>query len=198
MFIVGLGGTTRFDSYSERALRLALDAARRQGAEIACYSGPQIALPFYDPCCADRSAEATTLVGDLRRADGLILASPGYHGSVTGLIKNALDYVEDLAKDPRPYLDGIAVGCIGLGMGAQGAVAAMQGLRSIAHSLRGWPTPYGCAITMSRGLFDAGQCADPLIAGQLRVVGEQVMQFGAMRNAHRNSLSQSTVGMEIA
>jgi hypothetical protein len=34
-----------------------------------------------------------------------IVGSPGYHGAISGLVKNALDYIEDLREDPRVYLD---------------------------------------------------------------------------------------------
>ena len=39
-----------------------------------------------------------------RWADGLLVASPGYHGGISGMMKNALDYVEDLRADERVYL----------------------------------------------------------------------------------------------
>ena len=71
----------------------------------------------------------------------IIVASPAYHGGVSGLVKNALDYVEDLRDAKRPYLDGRAVGCIACAGGWQAAVATLTGLRSISHALRGWPTP---------------------------------------------------------
>ena len=52
------------------------------------------------------------MIAALRRANGVILSTPCYHGSVSGLVKNALDYTEDMCKDPEPYLDGRAVGLI--------------------------------------------------------------------------------------
>ncbi len=52
------------------------------------------------------------LVEAVRECDGLVLGSPAYHGGLSGLVKNALDYLEDLHDDAPPYLDGRAVGCI--------------------------------------------------------------------------------------
>ena len=54
-----------------------------------------------------------------------MLVSPGYHGAVSGLVKNALDYVEDLRDEPRPYLDGRAVGCVAIALGWQAAVTTL-------------------------------------------------------------------------
>lgn len=76
-------------------------------------------------------------------ADGIILASPADHGFVSGVVKNALDYVEDLADDPRCYFDGLAVGCIATGAGCEATVMTLEQLRAVAHALRGWPTPLG-------------------------------------------------------
>ena len=42
----------------------------------------------------------------------MIVATPGYHGGLSGLVKNALDYIEDLANDDRPYLEGRVVGTV--------------------------------------------------------------------------------------
>src|SRR6187401_2824388 len=87
--IVGLGGTTRPGSSTEQALRCALDAARAQGAETALIAGPELVLPMFAPESPVRTHEAQRLVELLRRCDGIILASPGYHGSISGLLKNA-------------------------------------------------------------------------------------------------------------
>lgn len=112
--VVGVGGSVRPDSQSERVLHAALEGAREAGAKVRAITGADLVLPFYDPHMTERTAQAAELVEALRAADGVLIASPGYHGTVSGLVKNALDYVEDLRDDDRPYLDGRAVGCIGV------------------------------------------------------------------------------------
>ena len=110
----------------------------------------------------------------VRQADGLIISAPGYHGSISGLVKNALDYLEDLAKDERPYLDGRAVGLIATAYGDQATMSTMQTLRSIVHALRGWPTPMGATIRTYPGLFSPdGECLDDRARMQLDMVGQQ-------------------------
>ncbi|HEU0223242.1 MAG TPA: NAD(P)H-dependent oxidoreductase, partial [Paracoccaceae bacterium] len=120
----------------------------------------------------------------IRRADGLILASPGYHGSVSGLVKNAIDYVEDLRDDSRIYLSGRAVGLIACAEGVQALGATLAALRAITHSLRGWPTPYAALIQGgSRPFASDGACQDPAVARALGVVAQEVMEFVALRRA---------------
>ena len=147
MRIVALGGTTRPGSQSEVALRQAATEAERLGAAVVMLTGADLDLPMYDPGRDARSDVARRLVEALREADGVIVSSPGYHGSFSGLVKNALDYAEDLREDPRPYLDGRAVGLIACAAGVQAAAGTLSGLRGVAHALRGWPTPLGVAVT---------------------------------------------------
>ena len=87
--------------------------------------------------------EQLQLIEAVREADAIIIATPGYHGGVSGLVKNALDTLEELRADDRPYLDGRAVGCIVTAYGWQAAGSVLTSLRSIVHALRGWPTPFG-------------------------------------------------------
>ena len=147
--IVGLGGTMRTNSSSERALRISLRAAEMTGARTLLISGPQLVLPFYKPNTSKHSTEVKHLVEALRRCNGLIISAAAYHGTVSGLLKNALDYVEDLRDDGRCYLDGIAVGCIACGAGWQAAVHRLAVLRTFVHCLRCWPTPFGAVVMTS-------------------------------------------------
>jgi len=187
LLIVGIGGTTRPTSSTDRALRIALKAAEDAGAGTLIFDGPFLSrLPHYVPEHPERNEEQRQLVEAVRKADGLIVASPGYHGGVSGLVKNALDLLEDLRDDPRSYLDGRAVGCVVNAAGWQASASTLAALRSIVHALRGWPTPFGATLNTSEKLFDAhGHCTDEKVAAQLALVGKQVVEFA--RNYNRRS-----------
>ena len=181
-FIVGIGGTTNPGSSTERALVIALASAAADGARIQIFDGQfLVRLPHYGTLESKNTPEARELVAALRAADGVILASPGYHGSVSGLVKNAVDYIEDTAKDPRVYLDGVPVGLIATAYGWQATGSTLATLRSIVHALRGWPTPLGATINSSGGIFQDGVCTDPGAAKQLDLVGRQVAEFARLR-----------------
>lgn len=178
-FIVGLGGTAQPGSSVERALHIALAAAERAGARTLCFDGAHLTrLPHYLLDGALDTSEARSLLDAIRQADGLIIASPGYHGSISGLVKNAIDYLEETAREPRAYLDGLPIGLIVTAHGWQATGSTLAALRSIVHSLRGWPTPYGAAINSAGGLFtEDGAIKDKAIAAQLETVGQQVLHF---------------------
>jgi len=186
--IVGLGGTTRARSSSASAMICALKGAAELGANTEFFDGPQLMLPMYSPDVSLRTAEAQRLLDALRMADGIILASPGYHGSITGLLKNALDYVEDLRNDARPYFENRAVGCIVCAAGWQAVGTALIALRTVVHALRGWPTPLGVGInTVGPTIFEGDLCTDPAIASQLRTVAGQVVQYASRSIAHEDA-----------
>jgi FMN reductase len=177
--IVGIGGTTRANSSTEKALRFALGVAEKEGADTILFDGPTLdRFPHYAPEKPERCVEADDLVAAVRRADGIIVATPGYHGTISGLVKNALDYTEDLREDDEPYFTGRPVGVIATGAGWQGTVSAMEALRSVVHALRGWPTPLGAAINTSQPAFSPdGDPIDERVAFQLTTVAQEVMQF---------------------
>ncbi|MDF2233849.1 NAD(P)H-dependent oxidoreductase [Albimonas sp. CAU 1670] len=176
--IVGLGGTLRDFSSTEKALRIALDAAEAQGCETELIAGRALDLPPYSPEDPSRTESARRLIHEIRRADGVILGSPGYHGGMSGLVKNAIDYIEDLREDARPYLEGRAVGVVATGGGWQGAVTTMNSLRDVVHALRGWNTPLGVAVNTAEPVFSPdGDCEDAKIRGQLEALGRQVAAF---------------------
>jgi FMN reductase len=175
-FVVGLGGTLRVGSSTEHALRQCLSAVERHGGRTALFCGAAIDLPMYNPHDQFRTDKAAALVTALRVADAVVVASPGYHGAVSGLVKNALDYVEDLRGDPRAYLENTPWGCIGCAYGWQAAVGTLGQLRSIGHALRAWPTPLGVAINSASTVFsDDGSLIDETVGAQLDLLATQLM-----------------------
>jgi FMN reductase len=179
--VVALGGSTRAESTTARALTFCLEAVREFGARTALLELDDLQLPFYTPERSHRTPKARRLVESLRSADALIVATPGYHGSISGLVKNALDYAEDLRDDPRPYLDGVPVGCIVCAAGPQATVTTLVALRSVVHALRGWPTPLGVTLDSRAVVWDErGQLVDGDARSRLITLARQLADFVAV------------------
>jgi FMN reductase len=184
--IVGIGGTLRAGSSSERLARAVLDACARQGAQVQMFDGPFLAqLPHYDPASPARSEAERELVEATRSADCIVIASPGYHGGISGLVKNAIDLLEETARDARPYFEGRPVGLIVSAAGWQATGVTLAALRGVVHAMRGWPTPLGIAVnSVEQRPFDAdGRIADVAIAGQIAALAQQLMQPIGMQTA---------------
>ncbi len=181
--VVGIGGTIGGVSSTERALRIALDAVEKQGYRTQMFGGADMArLPLYDPKATTRTPDEQAFVAAVREASAVIIASPGYHGSISGVVKNALDLLEETARDPeRPYLADMPVGLIATAYGWQATGSTIAALRSIVHALRGWPTPFAAAINTQVTKFDdEGGASDPAVLEQLRLVGRQVARFAPL------------------
>lgn len=176
--IVGLGGALREGSTANVALLRTLDRVRSLGCQTMAFLGPALPMTIFDPSDPALSEPAVRLVDALRRADGIVLATPSYHGSLTGLLKNALDYAEALRQDERVYFQDRAVGCIVCADGPQAMGPTLTALRSIVHALRGWPTPYGAAIASQPRPFGATSAQDdPAALKACETVADEVVSF---------------------
>ncbi|WP_438306565.1 NADPH-dependent FMN reductase (plasmid) [Streptomyces sp. HUAS TT11] len=185
--ILGIGGSARPASTAERVLSFALAEAEKAGAQVSLLAGPDLVLAPYDPGAEENAPSAARLLRRISEADGILLASPVYHGGIPGLLKNALDHVEELRSDARPYFSGRAVGCVAVGGGWQGAVATLSALRDVVHALRGWPTPLGVALNSSTVTVGGdGRCGDQHVEEQIRTMTHQVLHF-ALAYGGRNA-----------
>ena len=163
-------------------MRSALEAAERLGARTTLIGGEDLEFPIYSPDRPARPPTVEVFLKAIARADGVIIASPGYHGGISGLMKNALDYLEDLGDDERPYLSGRAVACIATASGWQGGCAALIALRQVVHALRGTPTPLGVVVNTLQP--STGPDAERSEA-QLRELGREVVQLASALNPQR-------------
>jgi len=186
--ILGIGGAGPASS-SEQALMIALAAAESMGARTRLFGGAAMAElpPYLAPECRDHP-QALSLIACVREASGFVLASPGYHGTVSGIFKNAIDYVEETARDERAYFHDRPVGLIAVASGWQAAGTTLTTLRTIAHALRGWPTPFGATIQSRSALFSGGACEDPDVSEQLRRIAVQVT--GGINNDRQQEVVQ--------
>jgi FMN reductase len=192
-YIVGIGGTARAHSTSERAVARALKFAEQRGGRSRLFGGEFLArLPLYVPGQSSRTADEVEFIEAIRHCNGVIICTPGYHGCISGPIKNVLDLIEDTASDDRPYLTDRAVGCIVTAYGWQACGTTLVSLRMISHALRAWPTPFGAALNASTPLFETdGTCIDSSIEKQLALVAHQVVDFALWRHMAESSARRS-------
>src|SRR6266550_468242 len=93
LIIVGLGGSMARVSRSRAALVAALEGAAAAGARTELLDIRELDLPMYNPD-EDRPTEAAARVLEsCHAADGMVWSSPMYQGSISGALKNALDWL---------------------------------------------------------------------------------------------------------
>jgi FMN reductase len=176
--VLGIGGTLRENSTSRWALEYALQAAAAAGATTELLTLHELNLPMFVPGKPVEAYDSSVarLLEAIRSADALILSTAGYHGTVAGVTKNALDFLEFLADDERPYLHEKVVGLIATSGGEMAAVNAINAVGHAVHALRGTVAPLLVAIPQSYLVFDAqGQIADSKWTGRLEQLGQLVV-----------------------
>jgi chromate reductase len=131
MRILGISGSIRRDSHNTNLLRAAARLLPL-GVELEVFDGLRD-LPPYD---ADLDVEpADPAVERLRRAiaeaDGVLIATPEFNGSIPGVLKNALDWAS--RPFPDSVLRGKPVAVIGASTGLFGAVWAQAETRKVLN-----------------------------------------------------------------
>ena len=169
--IVGLGGSLGPTSSSLTALRVAAQAAEEDGAQVRVFELRELDLPFYLPG-REPTPAALAFVEAVYEADGVLLSSPMYHGTISGSFKNALDWLDLLAGREPPYLTGKVVGLISTAAGVQG-LQAVNTLEYVVRALRGWAVPLVIPISQRQAFVD-GEIVDERVLQQLRALGHEV------------------------
>lgn len=182
VFVVGICGSLRRDSYTRMAVHIALQGAEEVGAETQL-----IDLKDYDLVFCDGKEDESTFpedVSKLRRevsqARGIILGTPEYHGGVSGVLKNALDLMG------FEEIEGKMIGLVGVSGGALGAVHALDSLRTIGRALHAWVIPEQASIPNAWEVFDdSGTLKDSGLEKRVMEVGRQVARFAYLHTSEK-------------
>ena len=169
--IVGIAGSLRPNASSYQALAVAIQRVQALGADTQVLDLRQMQLPF---CNGDKEypdyPDVMRLQEAVQEADGLILATPEYHGSVSGVLKNALDLMS------FDQLSGKVTGLISV-LGGQSNSNALNDLRVIMRWVHGWVIPEQVAIGQSWKAFDKdGKLLDENISQRFDQFAESLVE----------------------
>ena len=174
--IVGLGGSLAAVSRSRAALATALDGAKAAGAETELLDIRELDLPMYNSDADEPTPAAARLIEGLYAADGIIWSSPLYQGSISGALKNAIDWLHPLGDRDPQYLQDKVIGLICASGGAQG-LQAINTMEFPVRALRAWAVPYVVPVATAARVFDeAGRILNPAIEQQLKLLGSEVVR----------------------
>ena len=134
LLVVALCGSLRRNSATRQALLVALEGAREVGAEVKLLDLRDYELAFCGEGDgeSDYPADVFRLRREVSEAQGILLGTPEYHGSFSGVLKNALDLLQP------EHLQGKVIGLVGVAGGALGATNALGGLRTIGRAVHAW------------------------------------------------------------
>lgn len=179
ILVVGICGSLREGSHTRDALKIALEGAEEGGAQTQLIDLRDYNLPFCDgkDDRVDRP-DVKRLREVVRPAQGVILATPEYHGSLSGILKNSLDLMG------FKEFEGKMVGLVGVSGGRLGAAGGLDALRQVGRALRAWVVPMQASIPEADQAFGPdGRLKDRRQEERLKEVGRQVAQFACLHNA---------------
>ncbi|MFC7201940.1 NADPH-dependent FMN reductase [Haloferax namakaokahaiae] len=186
--VIAIAGSLRDESYTRRALRVALDEAEAAGATTKLIDLREFDLPPLDADFDEQgdSAEFVTLVDE---ADAVILGTPVYHGSYSGILKNALDYCG---------FDEFGEKTVGLLAVAGGSfpVTALEHLRSVCRSLNSWVLPHQAAIPRVYNAFDGDELIDEDIRDRVERLGRDAVKYANIEPEPATFESGENVGAD--
>jgi NAD(P)H-dependent FMN reductase len=167
--VLGVAGSIRQGSYSTRSLKIALEYAKKQGAEVRLLDLNTVVLPLYDPSApASKEVEHTTEA--IAWADAVILASPDYHGSMSGALKNFLDYFyEEFAGKVFGYIVA----------SHEKGLTVMEQMRTAVRQCYGWSMPYGVSINGPQD-FTGDEIRNTRLSNRLRMMARDLVVYGRL------------------
>jgi NAD(P)H-dependent FMN reductase len=173
--VAALCGSLRPGSYTRMALQAALDGAAESGCETDLIDLGEFHLPFAGAPEGAEPGDAARLRERIRSADGILLGTPEYHGSFSGVLKNALDLTG------FPEWEGKMLGLVGVSGGRMGAHEALNSLRQVGRALHAWVIPEQVSIPEAWKRFDGqGRLQDGELSERLLDAGRQVARFARL------------------
>ncbi len=174
MKVLTICGSLRDASSTARALEIAAESARSAGAEVETVHLGQLSLPFCDGRSDEYSygGDVSRFIDMVRAADGLLIGSPNYHGSVAGVLKNALDLL-----GPDAIRDKL-VGLVATARGDAGAMNTLNHLRHICRRMNGWVLP--AEVSIPRAQTVMGDQIDEPIRSQLISLGQELVRYNGL------------------
>ena len=176
--VLGVAGSMREQSYSTRALKMVLEETKKYNAESYMLEVRKINLPLYDPSenTSDKSSSNNNNVLEritttLRWADVFVLASPDYHGSMSGGMKNFLDYFwEDFAGKTFGYI---------VASHEKGLTVADQ-MRTAIRQCYGWSMPYNISVNGEKDFDSKGNLINSALSKRIKMLARDLVTYGTL------------------
>jgi NAD(P)H-dependent FMN reductase len=182
--ILGVTGSLRQNSNSTKVLSTLLEiAANKFSADVRLLNLRENKLPFYNPSISSADSlygNIKTISQSVEWADVFVLASPDYHGSMSGTMKNFLDHFwEEFAGKTFGYL------CTSHEKG----LTVMDQMRTAVRQCYGWSMPYGVSINSGEDLNSNGEIINAQLSKRLNMLVRDLVVYGGLiRNQFKKDL----------
>jgi NAD(P)H-dependent FMN reductase len=195
--ILGVAGSMRKGSFSTHALKLVLADAKKYGSGSQLLELREVRLPIYDPSRSvseelyqdvngHRENVLDSVTAAINWADAFVLASPDFHGSMSGAMKNFLDYFwQEFAGKTFGYI---------IASHEKGLTVADQ-MRTSVRQCYGWSMPYNISINGANDFNSAGNPINSILANRIKMLARDLVTYGTLI---RRQFLQDVMNKEVS
>jgi len=180
--ILAFAGSTRKDSVNKRLAKISLYAAEKAGADTTFIDLLDYNMPLYNEDLLKKHGMPESVLAFkelLKSHNGFFIASPEYNGSLTGTLKNAIDWATIKADDEERMAcwNGKIAGLLSASPGGLGGIRGLHHLRTILAGIGTFVLPNHLAVSNSTSnLQNEEQIADENLQHQLENLSSEMVR----------------------
>ena len=182
--ILAFAGSTRTDSFNKKLVRIAAEGARAAGAEVTLIDLRDFPMPLFDGDLEASSGlpeNAKKIKHLMISHHGFLISSPEYNSSISGVLKNTIDWASREETDDEPPLvayRGKTVALVSASPGALGGLRGLVTVRSILGNIGCFVLPEQISIPKAYEAFDeAGALKDAARQKSVTELGRKFVEF---------------------
>ena len=181
--ILAFAGSTRTDSFNKKLIQVAAKGAQAAGAEVTLIDLRDFPMPLYDGDLEEKEGvppNGRRLKELMKSHQGLLLSCPEYNSSITGVLKNAIDWVSRLETGETPLVcfRGKTAALMSASPGALGGLRGLVHVRSILGNIGVLVIPEQVAVPKADEAFQpAGSLKDPKQQAVVEKLGRSLAEI---------------------
>ncbi|GAA3928044.1 NAD(P)H-dependent oxidoreductase [Litoribacillus peritrichatus] len=175
--IIAFAGSLRKDSFNAVLVKQAAEAALYAGSEVEVVNLADFDIPLFNEELESNTPEGVQQLKDkIRDADGLLVASPEYNGSISGVLKNALDWVSRTEPDQKPAFRDTTVALLSTSPGGLGGIRGLNHVRDIFVGMGSLVLSNQIVVGSSYQAFDqSGKLTDESMASRVEQLSQELV-----------------------
>jgi FMN reductase len=189
--VLGVSSSMRERSIGTLTLKIVLDTVRKYEVKIRLLELRRVKMPLFNPESSMQSnLNLQNVTEYVNWADAFILVSPDYHGSISGSMKNFLDYYwEEFAGKTFGYI------CTSHEKG----LTIMDQMRTAVRQCYGWSLPYGVSVNGGEDFNEAGEIVNSVLEKRLKMLARDLVVYGrVIREQFLQDLSSNATDTFVA
>lgn len=185
--LLAFSGSLRRDSFNKKLVKIAAEGAQTAGAEVTCVDLKDYGMPVYDQDWFDENGFPDTVLQLkqlMKQHQGFLIASPEYNGSLSGALKNVIDWTSRSEPGEAPLalscFKGKTAALMATSPGGLGGLRGLTHLRMILEGVGVLVIPQQKAVPGAMQMFDElGNLTDEKQRSDIMALGGTLAEITA-------------------